>query len=161
MRRVGKAYVASTAAVTGAVTLGPDASVWYGASVRGDDAPIVIGARTNVQDGAVLHADPGLPNVVGDDVTIGHAAVCHGVRIDTGALIGIGAILLGGSVVGEHAVVAAGALVKEGQEIPPFALAVGIPARVVRTLDAVARRAEAAGHAAGYVRKARDHAGEP
>lgn len=159
LRQVGEAFVASTASVTGRVALGPGASLWYGVVVRGDDAPITIGARTNVQDGAVVHVDPECPQAIGSDVTIGHGALCHGVRIDDLALVGMGAILLGGSVVGEGAIVAAGALVREGQHVPPWTLVVGVPARVVRTLDPATRRAEALAHAAGYVERAREHAG--
>jgi carbonic anhydrase/acetyltransferase-like protein (isoleucine patch superfamily) len=86
MHVVGGAYVASTASVTGRVALGTDASLWYGVVVRGDDAPITIGARTNVQDGTVIHVDPGCPHVIGADVTIGHGAICHGVKIEGLAL---------------------------------------------------------------------------
>ena len=158
MERAGEAYVATTAAVLGNVSLGKDASVWYGAVVRGDDAAITIGPRSNVQDGAVVHVDPGAPNVIGADVTIGHGAICHGVRIDDGALIGMGAILLSGSVVGEGALVAAGALVRENEVIPPFSLAVGVPAKVVKTFEPGLRRREAQAHAAEYVVRAREHA---
>lgn len=158
LHAVGEAFVASTASVTGRVALGRDASLWYGVVVRGDDAAITIGARTNVQDGAVVHVDPGCPQAIGSDVTIGHGALCHGVRIGDLALVGMGAILLGGSKVGEGAIVAAGALVREGQEVPPWTLVVGVPARVVRTLDPAERRLEAMAHAAGYVERAREHA---
>jgi carbonic anhydrase/acetyltransferase-like protein (isoleucine patch superfamily) len=157
LERVGEAYVATTASVLGKVTLGKDASIWYGAVVRGDDAPITIGPRSNVQDGAVVHVDPGAPNVIGADVTIGHGAICHGVRIEDGALIGMGAILLSGSVVGAGALVAAGALVRENEVIPPNALAVGVPAKVVKTFDPEARRREAVAHAAEYVSRAHEH----
>jgi carbonic anhydrase/acetyltransferase-like protein (isoleucine patch superfamily) len=159
MRRVGRAWVADNASVSGRVTLGEDANLWYGVVVRGDDAPIRIGARTNVQDNTVIHVDPGCENVIGDDVTIGHGALVHGVRIGDHALIGMGAILLGGSVVGEGALVGAGTLVPENAEIPPWHLAVGVPARVVRPLDEAARRAEAIGMAEGYVLRAKEHAG--
>ncbi|MFM8981264.1 MAG: gamma carbonic anhydrase family protein [Planctomycetia bacterium] len=158
LRAVDGAWVASSASVTGQVALGADASLWYGVVVRGDDAAITIGARTNVQDGAVVHVDPGCPQAIGSDVTIGHGALCHGVRLDDLALVGMGAILLGGSVVGEGAIVAAGALVREGQQVPPWTLVVGVPARVVRTLDPGERRREARAHAAGYVERAREHA---
>jgi carbonic anhydrase/acetyltransferase-like protein (isoleucine patch superfamily) len=156
--KTGSAYVASTASVLGNVLLGEDASIWYGAVVRGDDAAITIGPRSNVQDGAVIHVDPGAPNVIGADVTIGHGAICHGVRIEDGALIGMGAVLLSGSVVGEGALIAAGALVRENERVPPWSLAVGIPARVVKTFDPVQRRREALAHAAEYVLRAKEHA---
>lgn len=157
MHAVGGAYVASTASVTGRVALGADTSLWYGVVVRGDDAPITIGARTNVQDGTVVHVDPGCPNVIGADVTIGHGAICHGVRIDDLALIGMGAILLGGCTIGEGAIVAAGALVREQQVVEPYTLVAGVPARVIRKLDPATRRPEAVHHAAGYVERAREH----
>jgi carbonic anhydrase/acetyltransferase-like protein (isoleucine patch superfamily) len=155
--RWGRAYVAENATVTGRVALGEDANVWYAVTIRGDDAKITIGARTNVQDGTVIHADPDRDNVIGEDVTIGHGAVCHGVEIRDRALIGMGAILLGGSIVGEGAVVAAGCLVSENMEIPPNALAVGVPARIVKILDAAARRENALESARDYVEQARRH----
>lgn len=158
LARVGGAYVASTAAVTGRVSLAQDASLWYGVVVRGDDAPITIGARSNVQDGAVIHVDPGQPQTIGADVTIGHGAICHGIRIEDHALIGMGAILLGGSVIGEGALVAAGALVRENQIVEPFTLVAGVPAKVIRSFDPATRRHEAKAHAAGYVERAREHA---
>lgn len=158
MLPAGSAWVASTASVTGRVTLGPDANVWYGVVLRGDDAPISIGARTNVQDGTVVHVDPDRPNVIGADVTIGHGAVCHGVRIGDRALIGMGAILLGGCVIGEGAVIGAGALVKEDAVIPPYALVVGVPGKVVRSVDRAERDRTALAHASGYVQRAREHA---
>lgn len=155
---VGKAWVADTATVTAAVTLGEDANLWYGVMVRGDDAPITIGARTNVQDGSVVHVDPAAPNVIGADVTIGHGALVHGVEVEDYVLIGMGAILLGGSKIGEGSIVGAGTLVLEGTEIPPYSLAVGSPARVVRALDPAERRPKAISHAAHYVEQARRHA---
>lgn len=158
LRRVGRAWVATTASVLGDVTLGEDANVWYGAVVRGDDAPLSLGARSNVQDGAVMHADTDAPNDVAEDVTVGHGAILHGVRVERFALIGMGAVLLGGSVVGEGAVVAAGCVVSQGMVVPPWSLVVGVPARVVKTFDPVRRREEAIAHAADYVRKAAEHA---
>jgi carbonic anhydrase/acetyltransferase-like protein (isoleucine patch superfamily) len=150
----GGAYVAANAIVTGDVTLGPDAGVWFGCVVRGDDAPLTIGARTNVQDLTMIHADTGVPNVIGSEVTIGHRCVLHGARVGDRALIGMGAILLGGSDIGAESLIAAGAVVKEGFVVPPRSLVAGVPARVVRELDAeeVARIARSA---EGYVRKIR------
>jgi carbonic anhydrase/acetyltransferase-like protein (isoleucine patch superfamily) len=158
MLRVGRAYVGDTATVTAAVTLGADANVWYGVAIRGDDAPIAIGERTNVQDNAVVHVDPGAPNAIGRDVTVGHSAICHGVEIGDYVLVGMGAVLLGGSVIGEGSIVGAGALVLENTVIPPYSLAVGSPARVVRALDAQERREQAIAHATHYVEQARRHA---
>jgi carbonic anhydrase/acetyltransferase-like protein (isoleucine patch superfamily) len=150
----GGAYRARNAIVTGDVTLGPEASVWFGCVVRGDDAALVIGARTNVQDLTLIHADPGAPNVIGSEVTIGHRCVLHGVRVGDGALIGMGAVLLGGSVVGDEALVAAGAVVREGFQVPSGALVAGVPAKVIRVLTPEERKAFRAS-AAGYVQKLR------
>ncbi|MBL8862850.1 MAG: gamma carbonic anhydrase family protein [Planctomycetes bacterium] len=150
----GGAYAATNAVITGDVTLGQDVGVWFGCVLRGDDAPLTIGARTNVQDLTMIHADTGVPNVIGAEVTIGHRCVLHGARVGDRCLIGMGAILLGGTVIGAESLVAAGAVVKEGLVVPPRSLLVGVPARVVRTLDdeAVARiRASAE----GYVTKIR------
>jgi carbonic anhydrase/acetyltransferase-like protein (isoleucine patch superfamily) len=126
------AWVAPGARLVGDVVLLAGASVWYNAVLRGDDGPIRIGRNSNVQDNAVLHAEEDLPCLVGDDVVIGHLAVVHGCTVGDGALVGMGAIILNGARVGAGAIVAAGALVPEGAEIPAGALAVGVPARVVR-----------------------------
>jgi carbonic anhydrase/acetyltransferase-like protein (isoleucine patch superfamily) len=158
MRRVGKAWIATTASVMADVTFGEDANVWYGCVVRGDDAPLSVGARSNLQDGSVMHADTGVPNDVGCDVTVGHRAVLHGAKVHDYALIGIGSLLLAGSVVGEGAIVAAGCVVPERFVVPPWTLVVGVPARIVKTLEPAARRADALSRAADYVRKAADHA---
>lgn len=128
------AWVHPSAVVIGDVTLGDDVSVWPGAVLRGDRDAIVVGAGSNVQDGAVLHADPGKPCRIGARVTIGHRAVVHGCTVEDGALIGIGALVLNDAVVGAGALVAAGAVVGEARTIPPGVLAVGVPARVVRPL---------------------------
>ncbi len=150
-------FVASTASVMGKVALGPEASVWYGAVLRGDDDTITIGARTNIQDNSVVHALPGVPLIVGDDVTVGHAAILHMRSVGARCLIGMGAILLGESVIGDECVVAAGALVKEKAVIPPRSLVVGMPARVVRTItDDEVKMILAS--AREYVAKARLHA---
>ncbi len=129
------AWIHAAATVVGDVTLSEDVSVWPGAVIRGDRDSISIGAETNVQDGAVLHCDPGLPLRIGARVTIGHRAVVHGCSIEDGALIGIGAIVLNGATVGAGALIAAGAVVGEGQVIPPGSLAVGVPAKVLRPLS--------------------------
>ncbi len=106
--------------------------MWYGAVLRGDTEPIRIGARTNVQDGCVLHADPGYPAVIGDGCVVGHNAVVHGCEVGDGCLVGMGATILNGAKIGEGSVVAAGALVSEGKEFPPRSLIVGVPAKRVR-----------------------------
>jgi carbonic anhydrase/acetyltransferase-like protein (isoleucine patch superfamily) len=129
-------WVAPGAVVVGDVTLGRDVNVWYGCVLRGDVNAIRVGARSNIQDGAVLHVTRDrFDTEVGEEVTIGHRAVVHGCRVGDGALIGIGAIVLDGAVIGEGALVGAGAVVTPGKVIPPRSLVVGTPARVVRTLD--------------------------
>ncbi len=153
-RLEGGAFRASNAILTGDVTLGEDVGVWFGCVLRGDDAPLVVGARTNVQDLTMIHADPGVPNVIGSGVTIGHRCVLHGARVGDDALIGMGAILLGGCVIGPESLVAAGAVVREGFEVPPRSLAAGVPARIVRSLDDRAVEAIRAS-AQGYVEKIR------
>lgn len=150
----GGAFVAQGAVVTGDVVLGEDVGVWFGCVLRGDDAPLTIGRRTNVQDLTMIHADTGVPNRIGEGVTIGHRCVLHGAEVGDGALIGMGAILLGGSVVGEESIVAAGAVVKEGMVIPPRSLVVGIPARVVRAVRPE-QLAQLKASADGYVEKIR------
>lgn len=129
------AWVAPNAAVIGAVTMGPDSSVWYGASVRGDGDPITIGARSNLQDGVVVHTDVGRPTVIGADVSVGHKAILHGCTVGNGCLIGMGAVVMNGAVIGAGSLVAAGALVTEGTEVPPHSVVMGSPAKVVRELD--------------------------
>jgi carbonic anhydrase/acetyltransferase-like protein (isoleucine patch superfamily) len=154
---VGGAFVASTASVIGDVRLGADANVWFGAVVRGDDAPLSVGERTNLPDRVVRPADTGIPTDVGEDVTVGHGAILHGARVERYALIGMGAVLLGRSVIGEGAIVGAGAVVTEGTVVPPYSLVLGLPAKVVRSLDPAARKADALQRAADYVAKARAH----
>jgi carbonic anhydrase/acetyltransferase-like protein (isoleucine patch superfamily) len=123
------AWVAPGAYVIGRVHLGEEASVWYGAVLRGDTEPVTIGAGTNVQDGCVLHADPGFPAVVGEGCVVGHNAVVHGCEVGDGSLIGMGATVLNGAKIGAGSVVAAGAVVPENREFPPRSLIVGVPAK--------------------------------
>lgn len=125
------AWIAPGAYVIGDVHLGEESSVWYGAVLRGDTEPISIGARTNVQDGCVLHADPGYPAVVGEGCVVGHKAILHGCEIGDACLVGMNATVLNGAKIGEGSIVAAGAVVPEGREFPPRSLVVGIPARRV------------------------------
>ena len=150
----GGAFVAVDAVVVGAVELEDDVNIWFGCVLRGDDAPIRVGARTNVQDLTVIHADPGVDNVIGRDCVIGHRAILHGASVADGCLIGMGAILLGGSRIGEGSLIGAGALVREGMVIPPRSLVVGIPGRIVGTITDDTR-ADIARNVAGYVQKAR------
>jgi carbonic anhydrase/acetyltransferase-like protein (isoleucine patch superfamily) len=129
-------FIAEHATVVGQVVVKAGASIWFGAVVRGDTERIEIGEGSNIQDLAVLHADPGYPCRIGRDVTVGHGAVIHGATVGDGALIGIRAVVLNGAVIGEGAIVGAGALVPEGREIPARHLAVGMPARALRELSA-------------------------
>lgn len=129
-----RVFIADGARVIGDCTLGDDVGIWYHAVLRGDLEPIRVGARSNIQDGAVLHTDAGLPCEIGEDVTVGHGAIVHGARVGKGALIGMGAIVLSGATIGEGALVAAGSLVPEGRDIPAGWLAMGVPAKPIREL---------------------------
>lgn len=128
------AYVANEATIIGRVKLGEFASVWPGAVIRGDNEPIHVGNRTNVQDGAVLHTDPGCPLFIGDDVTVGHQAVLHGCTIGEGSLIGIQAVVYNRAIIGKDCLIGAGALITEGKVFPDRSLIVGAPAKLVREL---------------------------
>ena len=130
-----RCFLADNAAVIGAVTLGDDSSVWFGAVIRGDSEPITIGKRSNIQDNVTIHNDAGGPVVIGDDVSIGHNAVVHGAVIENGVLVGMGAIVLDHAVIGEGSIVAAGAVVTKGTVVPPNSLVMGVPAKVVRTIE--------------------------
>lgn len=130
------AFIAETAVVRGHVEIGDQASIWFGAAMRGDCERISIGPRTNVQEQCVLHCDPGMPCLIGADVTIGHGAIVHGAIVEDEALIGIGAIVLNGARIGRGAIVAAGALVTEGTEIPEGMLAIGSPAKPIKPVSA-------------------------
>lgn len=142
------AYVADGAQVIGDVVLAPDSSVWFNAVLRGDTERISIGAGSNIQDGAILHADPGFPCSVGAGVVAGHGAILHGCQIGDNCLIGMGAIVLNGATIGEGSIVAAGAVVPEGKQYPPGSLIMGIPAKVARGLTERDREqiAEGASH---------------
>jgi carbonic anhydrase/acetyltransferase-like protein (isoleucine patch superfamily) len=129
------AFVAVEATLIGQVILGEHSSVWFGAVMRGDNEPIRIGAASNVQEGAVLHADPGFPLTVGERVTVGHQAMLHGCTIGDRSLIGIQAVVLNGAVIGAHSLVGAGAIVTERKVFPERSLILGAPAKVVRTLS--------------------------
>ena len=129
------AWVAPSAELIGDVRLGADVSIWFGAIIRGDNTPMIVGARSNIQEGAMCHSDPGAPLTIGADCTIGHHAILHGCTIGDRVLIGMGAIVLNCAEIGEGSIVGAGALVTEGKLFPPGSLIVGSPARAVRTLD--------------------------
>jgi carbonic anhydrase/acetyltransferase-like protein (isoleucine patch superfamily) len=147
------AFLAPGCVVAGDVKIGPDSSVWFGVAMRGDVAPIRIGARSNVQDGAVLHVDSGTPCVIGDDVTIGHRAIVHGSQVGNWVTIGMGSIVLSRSIIGDGAVIAAGAVVAEDTVVQPGALMMGVPAKEKRILEPE-RRERMARNAAGYVQNA-------
>lgn len=152
------AWVADSAQVIGEVELGANASIWYGAVVRGDTGELIqVGDNSNIQDGSVLHADFGWPLIVGNNVTVGHQVMLHGCTIGDGSLVGIQAVVLNGAKIGRNCVVGAGAVVTEGKEFPDNSLIVGAPAKAIRTLDAeaVAKFAPLAPH---YVENARRHA---
>lgn len=151
------AWIAPGAHVIGAVTLKDQSSVWFNAVIRADNEPIIIGARSNVQEGAVLHVDLGCPLIVGDDVTIGHQATLHGCTIGEGSLIGIQATVLNRAIIGKHCLIGAGALVTEGKVIPDRSLVVGSPAKVIRELsDDEVKRIK--GNSAVYVQLSTEYA---
>ena len=128
------AWAAPSADLIGDVRLGSRASVWFGAVIRADNTPILIGEESNIQDGAIGHSDPGAPLTIGARVTVGHQAILHGCRVGDGALIGMGARVLNGAVIGDHCLVGAGALVTEGKSFEAGMLIVGSPARALRPL---------------------------
>jgi carbonic anhydrase/acetyltransferase-like protein (isoleucine patch superfamily) len=134
----GRYWIADNATVIGRVRLKTDASVWFGSVLRGDNEWIELGERSQIQDNATLHTDPGFPIVIGRDCVIGHNVILHGACVGDNSLIGMGAILLNGAKVGKNSLVGAGALITEGKEFPDGSLIVGAPARVVRALDAKA-----------------------
>jgi carbonic anhydrase/acetyltransferase-like protein (isoleucine patch superfamily) len=150
----GRYWVAPSAALIGDVELGEDCGIWFGATLRGDNERISVGARSNIQEGCTLHTDMGFPMRIGEDCTIGHNAILHGCVIGDGSLIGMGAIVLNGAVIGRGCLIGAGALVTEGKTFPDGSLVLGSPARVARALDprAVSALRLSAAH---YVEKAR------
>jgi len=150
----GRFWIAPTAAVMGKVRLDEDASIWFGATLRGDNELIHVGARSNVQDGCVCHTDMGYPLTIGADCTIGHNAILHGCTIGDNSLVGMGATVLNGARIGRNCIIGANALIAEGKEIPDNSLVVGVPARVIRQLDATAA-VGISKSAAGYVQNSR------
>jgi len=141
----GEYWIAPNATVIGDVTLKKNASVWFGAVLRGDNDPIVVGENSNIQDNSVLHTDTGSPLLIGDNVTVGHMVMLHGCTIGDGSLIGIGAIVLNSAKIGRNCIVGAGALITEGKEFPDNSMILGSPAKVVRTLTDEQAGAFAAG----------------
>ncbi|MBB4008008.1 gamma carbonic anhydrase family protein [Allorhizobium taibaishanense] len=152
-------WVAPDASVIGAVIIGEDVGIWFGAVLRGDNEPITLGAGTNVQEGTIIHTDMGFPTTVGEGCTIGHRAILHGCTIGDNSLIGMGATVLNGAKIGKNCLVGANALVTEGKEFPDNSLIVGAPARAIRTLDDKAvegLKASARNYIANWQRFARD-----
>jgi len=153
-----EAFVADGATLVGAVRIGPGASVWFGAVIRADGSPIGIGEGSNVQDGCVLHSDPDFPVTVGDRVTVGHRAIVHGCTVEDDSLVGMGAVLLNGVVLGPGSLVAAGTVLLEGTEVPPGSLVAGVPGTVKRTVTDTERERIRSG-TASYVTRARHYRG--
>ena len=150
-------WTAPTAVLVGDVALAEEASVWYGAVLRSESEPIRVGPRSNVQDGCVVHVDPGFPATLGRGVTVGHAAVLHGCTVEDDVLVGMGATVLNGARIGAGSMVAAGAVVLEGTQVPPGSLVAGVPAKVRRELSDEEKQAVRA-NADHYVALARRHA---
>ncbi len=155
----GEYWVAPNATLVGDVILKPGASVWFGAVLRGDNDPITIGRDTNIQDGSVLHSDPGEPLTIGDGVTVGHMVMLHSCEIGDNTLIGIGAVVLGRAKIGRNCLIGANTLITEGKEIPDGSLVMGQPGKVVRQLEPEqieALKASAAHYVRNWKRYARD-----
>ncbi len=155
----GEYWIAPNATVIGDVTLHPGASVWFGAVVRGDNDPITIGRDTNIQDGSVLHSDPGAPLIIGDGVTVGHMVMLHSCEIGDNCLIGIGAVILGRAKIGNNCLIGANTLITEGKVIPDNSLVMGQPGKVVRQLEP-GQIAALKASAAHYVQNWRRYAGD-
>jgi carbonic anhydrase/acetyltransferase-like protein (isoleucine patch superfamily) len=152
-------WIAPDANVIGKVELGDDVGIWFGVTLRGDNEPITVGARSNIQEGVMVHTDPAYPVVIGSDCTIGHHAIVHGCIIGDNSLVGMGATILNGARIGRNCLVGANALVTEGKDFPDNSLIVGSPAKAIRTLDddAVERlRQSAARYVENWKRFSRD-----
>ncbi|MBJ7579386.1 gamma carbonic anhydrase family protein [Devosia sp. MC532] len=151
------AWIAPTAVLVGDIVVGADVGIWFGVAARGDIERITIGRRTNIQENSVLHTDTGHPLVIGENVTIGHAAIVHGCTIGDNSLIGMGATVLNGAVIGKNCLIGANALITEGKVIPDNSMVLGAPGKVVRDIDAEGVAALAAS-AERYVQNARRYA---
>ena len=160
MQRVDQHYQASDAVICGDVTIGTDVTFWFQTVARGDVAPISIGHRTNIQEHCVLHCDTGKPLVIGDDTTIGHGAIVHCAKVGNRCLIGMKAVLLGDCVIGDDCVIAAGAVLSPGTIVPDGQVAMGIPAKIVRSIRQ-SERDFIQGNGAHYVQLARQHTDHP
>lgn len=151
----GSAWVAPSADVIGDVHLGEDVGIWFGVVIRADNTPIIVGDRSNVQEGAMLHSDPDVPLTIGEDCTVGHHAILHGCTIGNRVLVGMGATILNDARIGDDCLIGANALVTEGKQFPPGSLIVGAPAKVVRELSPeviAGLKASAAGYVARRAR---------
>jgi len=155
-RIAADAYIADDATVVANVEIGPEASVWHQAVLRGDVAHIVLGARSNVQDGAVVHTADDLPAIIGRLVTVGHKAIVHACTVEDEVLVGMGSIILDGAHIGTRSIIGANATVKQGMEVPPGSLVLGTPGKVVRTLSE-AEQVEIKMWALRYVRLSREY----
>ncbi|WP_077963612.1 gamma carbonic anhydrase family protein [Ensifer adhaerens] len=155
----GRYYIAPGAVVIGDVQLEEDVSIWFNAVLRGDNEPIILGRGCNIQDGCVVHTDPGYPVEIGDDVTVGHNATIHGCRIGKGSLVGMGATILNGARIGDRCLIGAGALVRKNMVVPDGSLVLGVPAQIVRTLDAKVAEGLSTG-AQRYRAKAQNYPGD-
>ncbi|MAG14081.1 MAG: gamma carbonic anhydrase family protein [Spirochaetales bacterium] len=152
-------FIADNCSIVGEVTLGRDTSVWYGAVIRGDVAPIEIGSGTNIQDLSVLHVDVGRPLSIGHGVTVGHGAILHACAVGNDVLVGMGSRILNGAQIGENSIIGAGALVPPGKRFPPRSMLLGVPARLVRNISD-AEIAEIRTNAERYILNARRFAEE-
>ena len=162
MHTVGKVtgvplFQAANATVTGAVTIGRDVGIWFGAVVRADKDRIAIGDRSNIQDNCVVHTSAGFPTLIGSDVSVGHGAILHGCTIGDRVLVGMGAIVLNGAKVGAGSVIGAGAVVTEGMEVPERSVVVGVPGKIIKPASE-AQQAQILKNAASYVDLAKEYA---
>jgi carbonic anhydrase/acetyltransferase-like protein (isoleucine patch superfamily) len=158
VRIEGEVYVAPSAAVIGSVVLKDQSSVWFNAVLRGDSDEIVVGEESNIQDGAVLHTDPGIRLILGRGVTVGHHAMVHGCEVGDYSLIGIHAVILNHAKIGKYCTIGANALVTQGQAIPDYSVVLGSPGRVIRQIDP-SDVGSLEKSAAGYVRRAHEYLG--
>jgi len=156
---LGEVFIAPNATLIGSVTIEDQASIWFNVVIRADNDLIRIGAESNIQDGSVLHVDPGFPLTVGRQVTVGHKVILHGCTIGDGSLIGMNAVILNGAQIGRGCLIGANALVKEGMVVPDGSLVVGSPGRIIRNLDEAAR-VRLLESAQSYVEKGRLYAGQ-
>ena len=134
VQKTASTFIAPTATVIGHVSLGEESSVWFGAVLRGDTDEIRVGNRTNIQDNAVIHADPGSPCLIGNDCVVGHSAIVHGAKLSHHVLVGMHSTVLNDAQIGEYSIIGANALVPQGMVIPPYSMVLGVPAKIVKTL---------------------------